>query len=40
MGDNVDHNIRALDGSETFHAIEILAISAPFSGNFVKIRIR
>ena len=34
-GDHVDHNIRALDGSETFHGMEIIDISTPFSGNSV-----
>ena len=32
-GENVDHSIRALDWSETFHGMEIIAISTPFSGN-------
>ena len=32
-GDDVDHNIRALDGSGTFHVIYIIAISTPFSEN-------
>ena len=34
--DNVDHNIRTLDGSETFHETEVIAaISTPFPGNSV-----
>ena len=31
----LNHNIKALDGSETFHGMEIIEISTPFSGNFV-----
>ena len=34
-GDDVDHNIRALDGSGTFHVMYIIGISNPFSGNSV-----
>ena len=34
-GDNVDHNIRTLDGSETFHGMGIIVISTPFPGNSV-----
>ena len=34
-GDNVDHNIRTLDGSGTFHGMGIIAISTPFPGNSV-----
>ena len=34
-GDDVDHSIRALDGSGTFHVMYIIAISTPFSGNSV-----
>ena len=34
-GDDVDHNIRALDGSGTFHVKYITGISTPFSGNSV-----
>ena len=33
--DNVDHNIRILDGSGTFHGMGIIAISTPFPGNSV-----
>ena len=29
------HNITALDGSRTFHEMYIIAISTPFSGNYV-----
>ena len=35
VADNVDHNIRTLDGSGTFHGIGIIAISTPFPGNSV-----
>ena len=35
VGDNVDHNIRTLDGSGIFHGMGIIAISAPFPGNSV-----
>ena len=34
-GDNVDHNIRTLDGSRTFHGMRIIVISTPFPGNSV-----
>ena len=34
-GDNVDHNIKTLDGSGTFHGMGIIAISTPFPGNSV-----
>ena len=34
-GDNVDHNIRNLDGSGTFHGMGVIAISSPFPGNSV-----
>ena len=34
-GDNVDHNIRTLDGSGTFHGMGIIAISTLFPGNYV-----
>ena len=33
--DNVGHNIRILDGSGTFHGIEIILISTPFPINSV-----
>ena len=33
--DNVDHNIRILDGSGTFHGIEIILRSTPFPINSV-----
>ena len=32
VGDNVDHNIRTLDGSGTYHGTGITAIPAPFPG--------
>ena len=35
VADNVDHNIRTLDGSGTFHGMGIIAISTPFPGNSV-----
>ena len=31
----MDHNIRTLDGSGTFHGMGIIAISTPFPGNSV-----
>ena len=34
-GDNVDHNIRALDGLGAFHGMRIIVISNPFLGNSV-----
>ena len=34
-GDNVDHNIKTLDGSGTFHGMGVIAISTPFPGNSV-----
>ena len=34
-GDDVDHSIRALDGSGTFHVMYIIAIWTPLSGNSV-----
>ena len=34
-GDDVDHNIRALDESGEFHVMCIIAISTPSSGNSV-----
>ena len=34
-GDDVDHNIRALNGSGTFYVMYIIAISTPFSGNSI-----
>ena len=34
-GDDADHNIRAVEGSEIFHVIEIMAILTPFSGNSI-----
>ena len=34
-GDNVDHNIRTLDGSGRFHRMGTIAISTPFQGNSI-----
>ena len=34
-GNDVDHSIRALDGSGTFHVMYIIAIWTPLSGNSV-----
>ena len=34
-GDNVDHSIRTLNGSGTFHGMRIIVISTPFPGNYV-----